>query len=107
LRAKPQTKEPKQGFCHPQTSGFAPIWRPGCANAQKEIAGRVISGQPYFQFADAFQQGEDIYASLDPAALDPAVIGRKFALYVMDHKDAAGWSANNSLTNLPELGGNP
>lgn len=79
----------------------------GCANAQKEMAGRVILGQPYFQFAETFQQGENIYASLDPAALDPAVIGRKFALYVVDHKDAAGWTADNGLTNLPELGGNP
>lgn len=79
----------------------------GCANAQKEMAGRIVSGQPYFQFAETFQQGEDIYASLDPAALDPSVIGRKFALYVVDHKDAAGWTADNSLTNIPELGGNP
>jgi len=79
----------------------------GCANAQREMAGRVVMGQPYFQFAETFQQGEDIYASLDPAALDPSVIGRKFALYVVDHKDAAGWTANNTLTNLPELGGNP
>ncbi|MHC4750501.1 MAG: alpha/beta hydrolase [Planctomycetota bacterium] len=78
----------------------------GCVNYQKEMAGRVVPGQPYFQFADTFQLGEDIYASLDPAALDPSVIGRKFALYVVDHKDSAEWTADNSLTNIPELGGN-
>lgn len=78
----------------------------GCANAQKEMVGRRISGKPYFQFADTFQVGEDIYAALDPAALDPNLVGKMFALYVVEHKTSAEWNADTGLNHLPELGGN-
>ena len=63
----------------------------GCANVQP-IAGRVLPGAPYFQYADVFQVGEDIYGALDPAALDPNTTGKMVAAYVVPHKDAAGWS---------------
>jgi Chlorophyllase enzyme len=77
----------------------------GCANYLK-MAGRSISGPPYYQYLDTFQVGDDVYAALDPAALDPNHKGKMLALYVVAHKDAAGWNADHSLTNLAVLGGN-
>lgn len=76
----------------------------GCTNILP-IAGRSISGPPYFQFSDVFQVGEDVYGALDPAALDPALVGKMVAAYVVKHKDAAGW-ADPSLQHLAVLGGN-
>ena len=80
--------------------------RGGCANTQP-ISGRTISGPPYFQYADTFQVGEDVWAALDPLALDPALVGQMVALYVVPHKTAAQWTADPSLTHLAVLGGNP
>lgn len=80
--------------------------RGGCVNAL-EIAGRSISGAPYLQFTNVFQVGENIYGALDPAALDPELLSKMVALYVVQHKTAAQWSADSSLQHLPVLGGNP
>jgi hypothetical protein len=73
----------------------------GCANTQP-ISGRIIPGAPYFRFADTFQVGESIYAALDPAALDPALISKMVALYVVK-RPVANYQ---SLQHLPVLGGN-
>lgn len=80
--------------------------RGGCVN-WLPISGRTIIGPPYFQYADAFQVGENVYAALDPAALDPNHKGKMVALYVVQSKDAATWTADKSLTHLAQLGGNP
>lgn len=77
----------------------------GCAN-YLEMAGRSISGAPYFQYSDTFQLGEDVYAALDPASLDAAHTGQMVALYVVQHKTAAQWTVNPTLQHLPVLGGN-
>jgi hypothetical protein len=78
----------------------------GCANTMP-ISGRQIIGRPYFQYSDTFQVGEDIYGALDPLALSPSLVGKMVAVYLIQHKTAAQWTANNSLTHLPVLGGNP
>ncbi|MGQ9608777.1 MAG: alpha/beta hydrolase family protein [bacterium] len=77
----------------------------GCANAQ-DMAGRPIVGKPYFKFTDNFPVGTDVWAALDPAGLDPSLIGKKVAIYVIQHKTTSQWSADNSLQHLPVLGGN-
>ncbi len=76
----------------------------GCVNVL-EIAGRRISGPPYFRYANAFEVGEPIYGALDPLALDPTLIGKMTALYVVKDKTETEWS-DKSLTHLPQLGGN-
>ena len=73
----------------------------GCTNTQK-ISGRSIGGAPYFQYADTFQLGENIYGALDPAALMPNQKGKMVALYVVK-RPVANY---NALTHLPQLGGN-
>ncbi|HEY2322767.1 MAG TPA: hypothetical protein VGJ82_07875, partial [Thermoanaerobaculia bacterium] len=83
------------------------IIRGGCTNIQ-QIAGRRTLGNiwPYIQFTDTFQVGEDVWGTLDPNALDPTHAGKGVAMYVVPHKTAAQWTADNSLANLAVLGGN-
>jgi hypothetical protein len=79
----------------------------GCANLQQIAARRTQGGNwPYVQFTDTFQVGEDVWGTIDPNALDPAHAAKAAAIYVVPHKDAAGWTANNSLSHLAVLGGN-
>ena len=78
----------------------------GCVNQQREMVGRYLGIWPYMAFTNTFQVGENIWAALDPAALDPSLISKMVALYVVPHKTPAQWSADSSLTNLPVLGGN-
>lgn len=73
----------------------------GCVNTQR-ISGRSVAGAPYFQHADTFQLGEDVYGSLDPAALMPNQKGKMVALYVVK-RPVANYGA---LNHLPQLGGN-
>jgi hypothetical protein len=80
--------------------------RGGCVNVQKQIAGRYLGIWPYMQFTDTFQVGENVWGALDPAALDPSLIGKMVALYVIPHKTAAQWSVDSSLQHLAVLGGN-
>lgn len=89
-----------------------PFWpskviRGGCVNLQRQMAGRAIGIWPYIQYTDVFQVGENIYGALDPAALDPTLISKMVAAYVVQHKTPAQWSADPSLTHLAVLGGNP
>jgi hypothetical protein len=89
-----------------------PFWpskmiRGGCVNEQRQMVGRQIGIWPYIQYTDVFQTGENIYGALDPAALDPSLISKMVAMYVVPHKTAAQWSADGSLAHLAVLGGNP
>jgi Chlorophyllase enzyme len=73
---------------------YKPIHQ-GCVNAV-QVAGRLLGGNPYFQFTDNFPVGTDVWATLDPAGLMPGMIGKKVRYYVCQHKDATGW--NNDPT---------
>lgn len=77
----------------------------GCVNTL-DIAGRVLPGEPYMQFTNVFQVGEDVWAALDPKALDPNNISKMVALYLIQHKTPAQWGASSALTHLAVLGGN-
>ncbi|SEL94027.1 Alpha/beta hydrolase family protein [Syntrophus gentianae] len=79
----------------------------GCTNLQRIACRRTLGGMwPYVQFTDTFQVGEDVWGTLDPNALDPAHTGKAAAIYVVPHKTAAQWTADNSLNHLAVLGGN-
>ncbi len=83
------------------------VIRGGCTNIQQIAARRTLGNiWPYIQFTDTFQVGEDIWGALDPNALDPSHTGKMVAIYVVPHKTAAQWTADNSLNNLAVLGGN-
>jgi hypothetical protein len=72
----------------------------GCVMAQ-EIAAKMLWGVPEeIEYTNNFPVGTDVWASLDPAGLMPAAIGKKVRYYVVQHKTAAQWSADASLTNI-------
>ncbi|MBL7726811.1 MAG: hypothetical protein JNM68_03950, partial [Dinghuibacter sp.] len=79
----------------------------GCVN-KLDLSGRGINGQPYFQYADTFEKGEDVYFALDPNIVDPANAGKMCAIYVVPNKSEAEWNTpgGNGLNHLPILGGN-
>lgn len=72
----------------------------GCVNAQREIAGKKLSGSPYFKFTNNFPIGSDVYAALDPGGLMPDAIGKKVRFYVVANKTDAQWSADTSLNDV-------
>jgi hypothetical protein len=83
------------------------VIRGGCVNLQQIAGRRTFGGMwPYIQFTDTFQVGEDVWGTLDPNALDPGHTGKGVAMYVVPHKTATEWSADNSLSHLAVLGGN-
>ncbi|HYO14871.1 MAG TPA: hypothetical protein VE685_16885 [Thermoanaerobaculia bacterium] len=77
----------------------------GCVN-KLPVSGRSIGGAPYFEYADTFQIGEDVYAALDPGIVDPGNLSKMCALYVIQSKTDVEWNADNSLNHLAVLGGN-
>jgi len=77
----------------------------GCVN-KLPMSGRIVSGAPYFQYADSFEIGEAVYAALDPGILDPGNVSKMCALYVIPSKNNLQWNIDNSLNHLPVLGGN-
>lgn len=76
-----------------------------CTNVQS-ISGRKLYTSPYFEYADTFQLGEDVWGALDPNALDPGMLGKMTAFYVVEHKTQSQWSSDPSLNHLSALGGN-
>jgi len=81
------------------------VVRLGCVN-MLPLAGRPLGERPYFRYGDAFAEGEDVWAAVDPAALPPVNIGKMAAIYVVPSKTAAQWDADKSLNHLALLGGN-
>jgi hypothetical protein len=78
----------------------------GCINLQKISARYVDNVAPYIQYTDVFQVGEDVWGALDPLAVDPNHTGKAVAFYVVPHKQWWQWVLNDTLNNLPVLGGN-
>lgn len=67
-----------------------------------DIAGRPVSGTPYFEFADSFaDQGDPVWGALDPTYVPAGHPGGTYAAYyVVAHRDVAGWTADTSLTDV-------
>lgn len=68
--------------------------------AMREIAGKKLSGTPYFEFTDNFPKGTDVWAALDPAGLMPDAVGRKIRFYIVAHKTPSQWSTDSSLADV-------
>lgn len=67
-----------------------------------DIAGRPITGSPYFEFADAFAQTADpVWGAVDPTYVPAGHPGGTYAAYyVVNHKTDAQWLADNTLTDV-------
>jgi len=73
-----------------------------------DIAGRPVSGTPYFQFADSFAVDDDtVWGAVDPTYVPPGHTGGKYAsYYVVQHRDVDGWDPTaGGATNLVDVTG--
>lgn len=67
-----------------------------------DLAGRPLGLSPYFEFADAFAETADpVWGAVDPTYVPAGHPGGTYAAYyVVVHKDAAQWMADNSLADV-------
>ena len=72
-----------------------------------QISGRPLAHRPYFHFVDNFPRGTDVYAALDPDALPSGLVGTRAAIYVIQHKTSADWTASSSLSDISGPGMTP
>lgn len=57
-----------------------------------DSAGRMRSSPAYFEFSDAFEKGEDVYAAVDPTDVPAAHPGGSYAAYwTVAHQPPAYW----------------
>jgi len=64
-----------------------------------ELAGRLLSGYPHFQFVRAFHEGSVVRLAVDPTR-HSGLAGRTAHAYVVAAKTAAEWSADPSLLDV-------
>jgi len=72
-----------------------------------EIAGRPLAHRPYFRFVNNFPKGTDVYAALDPDALPAGLVSQRAAIYVIQHKTSAQWTASSALNDISGPGMTP
>ncbi len=73
-----------------------------------DIAGRPLSGSPYFEFADSFaDDGDPVWGAVDPTFVPVGHPGGRYAAYyVVAHRDVNGWDpAAGGATNLVDVSG--
>lgn len=61
-----------------------------------ESAGRMKESPAYFEFSNAFEKGEDVYAAVDPTDVPIGHTGGSYAAHwTVAHQDAAYWDGPN------------
>lgn len=67
-----------------------------------DLAGRPLGMTPYFEFADAFAETADpVWGAVDPTYVPAGHPGGTYAAYyVVAHKDAGQWLADNTLADV-------
>lgn len=73
-----------------------------------DIAGRPLSGSPYFEFADSFAVTSDpVWGAVDPTYVPSTHTGGTYAAYyVVNHRDVNGWDPGlGGSTNLVDVSG--
>lgn len=92
-------------------TGYILFMRYPVGGPTMDIAGRPISGPPYFQFSDSFAETDDaVWGAVDPTYVPDGHLGGRYAAYyVVDHRDVGGWDpTTGGSTNLVDVsaGGN-
>lgn len=65
-----------------------------------DAAGRMRSSPAYFEFSDAFEKHEDVYATVDPTDVPAAHTGGNYAAYyVVEHQPASYWDGPSPALN--------
>ena len=74
-----------------------------------DIAGRpILTGSPYFEFADSFASTSDpVWGAVDPTFVPAAHPGGNYAAYyVVNHRDVPGWDPSmGGANNLVDVSG--
>ena len=71
-------------------------------NIVMDAAGRLAEAPAYFQFSDAFEKGEDVWAAVDPTDVPAVHPGGNYAAYwTVEHQPESYW--DQTLPNLPAL----
>jgi hypothetical protein len=83
-------------------TGFILYLRYPVGGPTMDLAGRPLPRSPYFEFADSFAETADpVWAAVDPTYVPAGHTGGTYAAYyVVNHKDVAGWTASNALTDV-------
>jgi hypothetical protein len=94
---------------HAAETGFIFYLRYPVGGPTMDIAGRPVSGTPYFQFADSFaDDGDVVWGAVDPTYVPDGHAGGTYAAYfVVDHRDVNGWdpAAGGSIDLIDRSGG--
>ena len=72
---------------------FGKTVRGGCFNTT--MSGRTMGGTALLSSTP--QLAENVYGVLDPLGIDPYLVGKMVALYVIPTKTAAQWTVDASL----------
>ena len=73
-----------------------------------DIAGRKLSGFPYFEFADSFaDKNDDVWGAVDPTYVPMGHPGGNYAAYyIVNHRNVPGWNPGmGGTTNLVDVSG--
>ena len=89
-------------------TGFILFLRYPVGGPTMDIAGRPISGIPYFEFADSFADtGDPVWGAVDPTYVPTGHAGGSYAAYyVVNHRSVTGWDpASGGSINLVDVSG--
>lgn len=108
--ADPHRVGPEDIVSYGADTGFILYLRYPVGGPTMDLAGRPVSGSPYFQFADSFADtGDTVWAAVDPTYVPAGHTGGSYAAYyVVQHRDVNGWDpAAGGATNLVDVSGGP
>ncbi|MFV2044690.1 MAG: hypothetical protein ACC700_15825 [Anaerolineales bacterium] len=101
---------PRDIISYGADTGFILYLRYPIGGPTMDLAGRQVSGSPYFQFADSFAEtGDTVWAAVDPTYVPAGHTGGSYAAYyVVQHRDVNGWDPSaGGATNLVDVSGAP
>ena len=70
---------------------------------EADFAGRPLARYPFFERVQALNQGEDLFAALDPTRL-PWLVGATGDLFIVADKSRAEWDSDPSLVDVRATG---
>ena len=79
--------------------GEAPATTRILVNTFRGLAGRPLADYPHFEYVSTFNEGEAIYAALDPTT-HPHLLGRTVDVYLTEDRTSDEWAASPELIDV-------
>ena len=76
------------------------------AITKTELAGNPLSQFPYFEYVRAFDSHMSIRVAIDPGRF-PSIVGKTCDIFVVKHKNTAGWAGDPALIDVTPGGALP